>query len=253
MLLVLFVFCMMFGSSVMAAGLDRGMVTFTFDDGLGSLVTAAGIMDKYNLSGTAFIITGRIGDAENVSWDQIRDLHWKGWEVGNHTVDHTDLTTMTRDEAVDKITGARGDFVANGITDVSSFASPFGAYDATVIDILQKIGYTANRQAYVGDNWDNPFNSPGDFDQWNIKVISIRSDTSLTEIKNWLSWAAGDHVWVVFVIHNVVKTLSGDDYEVSTKTFQKMIIQVNSMRLKGQLDVVTLKMGTDKMNWLKGH
>jgi peptidoglycan/xylan/chitin deacetylase (PgdA/CDA1 family) len=256
-ILVLFVCCFtsaMFSSSVIAAELGKGMIAFTFDDGLISQVQAVQLMDKYGISGTFYVNTaeGRIGGADNLSFDNLRDFNWKGNEIANHTVNHLHLLGLTDQEKLDEITGVRGDFRPNGLPDPTAFASPFGEYDESVINILKRIPMTSNRQAWA-DDMDDPYNTVAGFNQWNLKVVSVRNYMTTNDLKKMIKGAADGKTFLIFVMHNSVAKLTGDEYDIKLSTLNTVLAYANTLRSKGLLDVVTISNGVAKMNWIKSH
>ena len=61
-----------------------------------------------------------------MSWAQVATLQDQGDDVGSHTIDHPDLTTLTPDQVTQEVCGSRQDMIANGTHDPVSFAYPFG-------------------------------------------------------------------------------------------------------------------------------
>ena len=87
-----------------------GAVSYTFDDGLrNQYLIAAPIMEKLQIPGTFFIIPGQVSatlqEAEakkpgawgGVTWDEIRTLVAKGFEIGNHGYNHKNLVTQVKE------------------------------------------------------------------------------------------------------------------------------------------------------------
>lgn len=71
------------------------MLTFSFDDGCADQYTvAAPILEQYGFRGSFFVITDRVADSNvaartAMSWEELRDLHSRGHEIGSHSLDHT--------------------------------------------------------------------------------------------------------------------------------------------------------------------
>lgn len=59
-----------------------GIISLTFDDGfLSTFTRACPILNKYNLSATAFIITDRIGGKDYMGFKELKNLAANGWEL----------------------------------------------------------------------------------------------------------------------------------------------------------------------------
>ena len=87
-----------------------GAVSYTFDDGLrNQYLIAAPIMEKLQIPGTFFVIPGQVSvtlqEAEakkpgawgGVTWEEIRTLAAKGFEIGNHGYSHKNLVTQVKE------------------------------------------------------------------------------------------------------------------------------------------------------------
>ncbi len=118
-------------------------IILTFDDGSETvLTTALPIMQKYNFTGTAYIVYNYIGITNYMDADQIRELYFNGWEIGSHSISHVNLTERAdrqRDEIVDsrqKLQGKLG-------VPILTFAYPFGAYNEDSVHYALFAGYIA--------------------------------------------------------------------------------------------------------------
>lgn len=119
--------------------LDRHLA-ITFDDGYrDNFHNARPVLEKLSLPATFFVVTDWIGsnvvpwwDKERgvqhpwMTWDEVRSLHRKGFEVGAHTQTHVDLGTVPPVEALEEILGARLALQQQIAAPVESFAYPYG-------------------------------------------------------------------------------------------------------------------------------
>jgi peptidoglycan/xylan/chitin deacetylase (PgdA/CDA1 family) len=125
--------------------LERGLpfrreLAITFDDGYrDNFEHAAPVLEKLGLPATFFVVTKWMGtslvpwwDGERgarhpwMSWDQVRTLHRKGFDIGAHTRTHADLGTVSGSEAAEEIFGARHDLEAELGAPTDLFAYPYG-------------------------------------------------------------------------------------------------------------------------------
>ena len=68
-------------------------IILTFDDGSETTYTnALPILEQYNFTGVSYIIYNYIGATNYMDADEIRTLYAEGWEIGSHSLSHTDLT-----------------------------------------------------------------------------------------------------------------------------------------------------------------
>jgi peptidoglycan/xylan/chitin deacetylase (PgdA/CDA1 family) len=65
----------------------------------------------------------------------------KGWEIGAHTLTHSDLTKLNHDQIMYEITESRVQLEQALQTKVISFAYPFGTCDDRVKNIVKEAGF----------------------------------------------------------------------------------------------------------------
>ncbi len=123
--------------SGVAAG---GTISITFDDGyLDNYETAAPILEEHGLPATFFIASGFIGtntvprwDREFadppgwMSWEQVKSLSKRGFEIGCHTKSHADLGQISPREARIELHESRAELQDRLGIRADLFAYPFG-------------------------------------------------------------------------------------------------------------------------------
>lgn len=118
-------------------------LAITFDDGYrDNFENALPILERLSLPATFFVVSRWIGSEVVpfwdrklgirhpwMTWEQVRRLRDKGFDIGAHTRTHADLGTLTACAARDEIAGARADLEQALGAAVESFAYPFGGPD----------------------------------------------------------------------------------------------------------------------------
>jgi len=118
-------------------------ILLTFDDGgVSTFTSALPIMQKYNFTGTAYIVYNYVGINGYMNVDQIRGLSAAGWEIGSHSISHVDLTERV-DRQMDEIVESRRKLQALLDVPILTFAYPFGAYDSNSVSYAHYAGYIA--------------------------------------------------------------------------------------------------------------
>jgi len=82
--------------------IPNGLVVLTFDDGNKSDFTyVAPLLNRYGF-GATFYITEGLNFLENkeyyLTWEEVHQLHQSGFEIGNHTRHHKNVTSQTQEE-----------------------------------------------------------------------------------------------------------------------------------------------------------
>lgn len=160
-------------------------LAITFDDGYrDNFDHAAPILEKLGLPATFFVVTEWMGsevvpwwDREIgvrypwMTWDQVRSLHQRGFELGAHTRTHIDLGAVTAQEARDEILGARRELETHLSAPVELFAYPYGR--ATNLaddnrDLIRRAGFRCCCSCFGG------INPPGT-DPFHLRRVPISS------------------------------------------------------------------------------
>jgi peptidoglycan/xylan/chitin deacetylase (PgdA/CDA1 family) len=125
------------------ANLPPKPVIITFDDGSETVYSSAfPIMQKYNFTGTAYIVYNYVGTWNYMNSDQIRMLYASGWELGSHSLSHVDLTERSDRQRQEIVESRRKLQTLLGVP-ILSFSYPFGAYDEESVQYAHFAGYIA--------------------------------------------------------------------------------------------------------------
>ncbi|GAB3985989.1 hypothetical protein GCM10029978_100300 [Actinoallomurus acanthiterrae] len=213
------------------------VVTLGFDDGVKDQFTnARPILQAHAMHGVFYINSGQTNLTNYMSQSDIAALASDGNEIGGHTVDHADLTTLSSDDAKREICNDRVTLLNWGFA-VKNFAYPYGATNAAVEQIAHDCGYNSART--VGG-----VVSPGSCDgcgyaetippadAYNTQTPdSIKSDTSLATIKGYVTNAENHGGgWVQLVFHHVCDACT-DTYSVSPSTLSDFLDWLAPRRL----------------------
>jgi peptidoglycan/xylan/chitin deacetylase (PgdA/CDA1 family) len=122
-------------------------VVLTFDDGYRSVLEhALPVMAVHGFSATAFLVTSLVGmraaqakavhpefDRDLLTWRQAEAWVRSGCEIGSHTLNHPDLTRLSRDALEEELGQSREILEQRLQTRVDALAYPYGYFNAAVI------------------------------------------------------------------------------------------------------------------------
>jgi peptidoglycan/xylan/chitin deacetylase (PgdA/CDA1 family) len=202
-------------------------VSLTFDDGRADQMEAAQILAEHEMAATFFVISGRIGASGYMSLPNLEELAAAGNEIGDHTVNHLNLTNVNREEAERQICNARVQLEAWGFP-VTDFAYPQGGTDPELEEIVENCNLNSARivsdlvspGACSGCPYSNAI--PPE-DPYKVKTPdSIKATTSLADLKGLVAQAQ-EHGggWVPLVFHHVCDEC--DAASIDPETFKAFL------------------------------
>ncbi len=121
------------------------LVVLTFDDSVASQATfVAPLLKKMGFGATFFITEGFefAADKEHyMTWEQIKALHEAGFEVGNHTRNHTGVPGQKPEQINADVEYIEKQCEAHGIPRPTSFCYPGYQTSAAAVKVLRDRGY----------------------------------------------------------------------------------------------------------------
>ncbi|MBN1930180.1 MAG: polysaccharide deacetylase family protein [Desulfobacterales bacterium] len=142
--------------------LPKKSVAITIDDGYRSTYHIAyPILKKYGFKATLFIYTDFVGVSQNaITWNQLRELKADGFEIGSHTISHSDLTRQMNGEStqayisrIEMELGRSKQIIDKKLNQNTIFlAFPYGRYNEKVLKICERLGYKLATSVERGSN-----------------------------------------------------------------------------------------------------
>ena len=171
----------------------KGAATFTFDDGLHSQTNNLTFLDNMpDVSVTFFVCTGTMDFATN-SQPHLNYAK-KGHEIGNHTVNHKDLTK--EGNPASEISNAASKLRSMGL-EATSLATPYCAQNANVKNAINQEHFISRGCGGSGlTGWDN------EPDWMQIDSHYWQGTSNVATFKGSLDQAAGGK-WHVQLNHGV--------------------------------------------------
>ncbi|MCW3066217.1 MAG: polysaccharide deacetylase [Solirubrobacterales bacterium] len=163
------------------------------------------MLAAHRMNATLYLNSGRLGAAGRLSWTQASAFAAAGTEIGGHTVDHVNLRRASTATARREVCADRATLAAHGFA-ASSFAYPYGAFDARVESIVRGCGYTSARTASgVGGPGQPSAEGMPPRDSYAVRMApAIRSSTTLAQIERYVRKAERrGGGWVVLLVHHV--------------------------------------------------
>lgn len=144
------------------AALPSRPVVLSFDDGdLTHVTNVAPVLARTGWPGVLNLAVNHLGPKGLPRWGARRLLR-EGWEIGSHTVDHLDLTTLDDAALEEQLVRSRRMIRSRLGVDPRFFCYPAGRNDARVRAAVLRAGYVAatTTQPGIARASDDPFLLP---------------------------------------------------------------------------------------------
>jgi peptidoglycan/xylan/chitin deacetylase (PgdA/CDA1 family) len=219
-----------------------GIVTFTFDDATALEWNGYLALDAKGLPGTMFVTTSNAGTSWGLSWDQIREMASRGWEIAAHSDLHPDMTQINDTELQRELSYPKQKIADEVGVVPTSFASPFGRYDERVLREASKL-YSLHVTAWGNNPAEEGWNAFGYIDPMRISRVDVGSPTTNPDdVCNKVRRAAAEKRWLVLLFHTVT-TQKPEAYQIHLNVFEKIVECVTTEVTRGTIAVATLKDG----------
>jgi len=120
---------------------ESKVVILNFDDGRKTQFTEAKpILDKYGFKATFYIVCNYVGNKPGyMNWSEVNQLHAEGHDIESHTMNHADLSDVSKNSLEYQIGKSKECLQQHGIN-ATSFAYPFdkGWDNKTVVNTVSK-------------------------------------------------------------------------------------------------------------------
>lgn len=203
---------------------SRGLISIAIDDGWRSTYTNAfPILDGAGIKSSNYIITGRFNDPSYIGRTEILNIQARGHEVGAHTRTHMDLVTMSSAQLQAEVAGSKSDLLGIGIRSVDTFAYPFGAYNATVVQAVKDARFTGARTSNGG------FNSRST-DKYLLARQNLGNRTTIEQVRSWMDTINRDDSWLILVAHHIDYT--DTEFSITPEFFRDIIGEISKRRIR---------------------
>lgn len=218
-----------------ANGFNRPLLSLTFDDGHEENdETALPLMSQYGVKSTQCYATSFIEGKSQEVINGVLAFKNAGHEICSHTVTHPFMTQVSSSMLTYELSHSKNYLEKLVGQPVPNFATPYGDYNATVVNEIKKF-YASHRSV------DEGYNSKDNFNIYNLRVQNILDTTSAAEVEAWINNAKADKTWLIFVYHRVAP--NPGPYDTTQTLFKQHLDKIKASgitvkTLQGALDEV---------------
>jgi len=207
------------------AGSTKGLVSVTFDDGWANQYeNAVPVLSADHVPGTFYLISGYLGSSQYMSGAQARTVQSAGNEIGSHTVNHPDLTTLSGSALTSQLADSKAALEAD-FGPVTDLAYPFGSANAAVQQEAAKY-YSSARTTNGGTN------ARGSLSKYALTIGYVLNTTSPETIKGWIADAQAEDTWLILCYHGIENGKPSDTYTTSVTDFSSAMAAIAGSGIK---------------------
>jgi peptidoglycan-N-acetylglucosamine deacetylase len=197
----------------MADPIPDGLVCLTFDDGVKSQFDfVAPLLEELEFGATFYISEGLrfLEDKTRyMSWEEIAELDKRGFEIGNHTRAHKNVTTQSDDELVADIQHIDDLCAKHGIRKPTTFCYPGYTNSPEAAEVIRLHGFAFARRGtepeipYDREGGRGPAYDPQQHDPLLIPTTGAAGPNYSVDDFKWSVDQATDGRVCVLTLHGV--------------------------------------------------
>ncbi len=128
-----------FSKYLLFPGGKKKALIMSYDDGNIQDKRLVKLFNKYKIKGSFHLNSAKLGIGNYLKKEEIKSLY-RGHEVSCHTLNHPDLSHLTKEDIIHQVGEDRKALEKLMDTEVCGLAYPFGGYNDKVIKILKLLG-----------------------------------------------------------------------------------------------------------------
>jgi len=199
----------------------KGLVSVTFDDGWANQYdNALPVLKRDGVPGTFYLISGYLNASQYMTVAQAKQVQTAGNEIGSHTINHPNLTTLSGAELTAQLADSKTALEAN-FGPVYDLAYPYGAFNSTVQTEAAKY-YSSARSTNGGTN------PRGSISRYALTIGYVFNTTSTDTIKGWIADAQAKNAWLILCYHGIADGKPDDTYTTSVADFGTAMAAIKS-------------------------
>lgn len=214
---------------------ERPKFCLQFDDGYAGVYNSVFQYAKYkNVVGTIYACSG-LQPPNYMTPAQYQEMYADGWDIGNHTNLHEDLSTLTLEAAKTTINTCNTWLLNNGLDRAANhLAYPVNLPNTTAIQAASDCGMLTARTVFNASYYPTERR-----DRLEVNGYGVGRDTLLATVTAEIDVLLSKGGTIMLYIHNVLDT-PVTATTVSTANVHAIIDYIATKRDSGLLDILTI-------------
>lgn len=205
-------------------------VTITFDDGYRSQYNAADALEEHGMRGVYYVSAGQLNGTfsgiPTMTAADVQDLERRGHEIGGHTYNHTDMSTLDTTGVENSIERNRAALRGLGVQP-RSFAYPYGKgmVHADTVEHYYDYARTVRWQ----------FNTIPPNNPMRLNTVAVTEDNKDHFTDRLEQLDRGE--WMVISLHHVTEDVERENVDITPDTYEMILESVD----RPDIEVVTFR------------
>jgi peptidoglycan/xylan/chitin deacetylase (PgdA/CDA1 family) len=198
---------------------DQARIVFVMDDGWETQYSQGyPILARYDYPGCIAVIPAAVGTAGYMTYGELADLYIAGWDMLNHTYNHTLLAGLPQESQREQMNQAREWLESRGLRRGSdTLVFPGGDFDSVTLSELLSSGYSAGRS--LKSLWT----AKSGCGLEDVEVCNLVSGLSFEYVQAAIDKAVRNSSALILVIHKI-EPISDDTFmQVPPEGFTRIV------------------------------
>lgn len=200
---------------------SQSTIVWQMDDGWENNYTQRDVWDEADVTPELAINSGRIGDENKLSWQQLEELHHDlGWPVHNHGWTHADFDEISRSEIEDEVIKGEEYLLEHGIEPeyyIYSFGSTGGDLGISIVSQLYSHA-RGTTDSPIGMSFGGNVRYSGkERAPWRLGGLGA-DDEDLSYIEDHIDQAIDNDTSLIIYSHNIIEGDRDDEGGTETST-----------------------------------
>ena len=211
---------------------DKGNIIFTMDDQWDTQYSEAfRILSQYGFKGNIAVIPTKVAELNYMTLPQLQEVYEAGWDLVNHTYNHPNLSTLTKEEQRTELVDTRNWLNTNGFDRGSDFVIyPYGGYNQNTFDVMEEEGMKYGRSLITG------LESNPSLSLYETRGYNLTPNITVEQAKGMIDGAIATGTTLQFINHRFGN--SEDSMYYSIDKYQEIVDYVYQKR--NEINVITI-------------
>ena len=229
---------------------QKALITFQLDHPFITQYTKAKpLFDSKGIRGSLMVNINEVGKSKYfMTWDQLKEMHDEGWEIGSHSITHPNMKTLDEEKIRYELSENKAILEAHGFKNVRNYAYPYNWYNIDVVYVIADYYRSARTSVAQTDFYVNPVNlRPYELSAYEARLTV----DNVANAYQYVDKAKKEGRWLIFILHEfdnndtIDDTMSTDVTDIRAMEMLIDYIQEKNIRIVTTEQALDYYLGTE--------